>query len=231
MIHAAVSASAVFALLLASQPQPVPDPRCPAGSTSPEAFADWYRRALGYNAELYAAEHGRPPGEGELLPLLPEQIELNLEILCNCLPRLGERERPPPDAGSCVPDAATLCLDGRWLGDGRFEVRVAFQAVPAAAPCDEGQVRTLADRRLRREGLFWCSEPEDPELMFKLVDGCAVNGYYWVVWSAARGVELTATVTDTRTDQETVYVVRSAAPETDLEALPCEPADGPVSER
>lgn len=247
MFHAAKfrsarSAFAAFALLLTLQPwllgaqgqiagsPALSEPRCPEGSTTPKLFAAWFRRATELNAELFVAEHGRAPEEGELRPLLPEQIELNLKILCNCRPhRRTEREQPPPAVGSCVPDAGTLCLDGRWPGDGRFEVRVMFHAVPAGAPCGAGQIRPLAGR-FRREGLFWCSGPEHPELMIKLVDGCAANGHYWVVWSAARGVEVSVTITDKRAEYELVHVVRGPAPETDLAAFPCEPA-GPISER
>lgn len=197
-------------------------PRCPRGSTSPQVFRDWYDKAM----ELNGAED-RPR------PLLREQIEANLRILCNCRPR-GEGERAaslPPAAGSCVASATTLCLDGRQPGDRRFEVGVVFQTVPANVPCAAGHARPVTGRRWVREGLFWCSEPENPELLIKLEDDCTTEDHFSVVWSVARGVELTVSITDTWTEDEKVYVVDRAGPRTDRRAFSCRPAKAPGPER
>lgn len=220
------SASAVLAFLLTSQhqafgereqerPLPPDEIQCPEGSTSPDLFSVWYRRAIRLNLEAFEAEHRHPPAEGELAPLLPELIEANMRVLCDCPSRR--------QAAGRVPNATTLFIDGRSPEDRRFEVEVAFQAVPSGVACSEGQARPVAVRGLNRGGFFWCSGPENPELLIKLLDGCAVNGHFWAVWSAASGVELTVTVTDTRRGDRKVFVVRdAAAPETDMEAFACE---------
>jgi hypothetical protein len=50
--------------------------------------------------------------------------------------------------------------------------------------------------------LFWFFGPANWELMVKVLDGCAVNGHWWVLGAAATDVEYTVRVTDTVTGEE-----------------------------
>ena len=42
-------------------------------------------------------------------------------------------------------------------------------------------------------------------MLIKVLDGCAINGRYWVFFAATTDVELTVTVTDTQENQTRVY--------------------------
>ncbi len=48
-------------------------------------------------------------------------------------------------------------------------------------------------------GQLWFFAPDNPELMVKVLDGCALNGHYWVLSAGATNVEYTLRVTDTLT--------------------------------
>jgi hypothetical protein len=65
--------------------------------------------------------------------------------------------------------------------------------VPAAGVSGPAQaVPVTADT-----GAFWFFEPDNLELMVKILDGTAVNGHFWVFYGALSNVGYTVTVTDT----------------------------------
>jgi hypothetical protein len=73
-------------------------------------------------------------------------------------------------------------------------------------------------------GLFWFFGPDNPEMLVKVLNGCSVNGKFWVFSSAGTNVGLTTTVTDTLTGHLKVYAnpdLTPAAPVQDTGALPC----------
>lgn len=163
-----------------------PEPQCPEGSTSPGVFTDWYRRALQLNADLFVREYGRLPAEDELRPLLPEQIEANLSTLCNCL--------SSHDDDGCVASGTTLCLN-----NDRFKVEVAWQT---STGMGLGQV---VPDGTGDSSIFWFFSPNNWEMLFKVLDGCVINGHFWVLFAATTDVGFTATVTDTQEDEVKVY--------------------------
>lgn len=95
----------------------------------------------------------------------------------------------------CVADAASLCLQ-----DGRFRVRAAW-ATAAATGVGTAIPSTPADD----SGLLWFFAPDNWEIAVKVLDGCAVNGRFWVFAAALSDVELALTVTDTTTGATRVY--------------------------
>jgi predicted esterase len=115
-------------------------------------------------------------------------------------------------ASGCAAGAAALCLN-----KSRFRVEVAWdangtsgagQAVPGAA----------AD-----SGLFWFFNASNWELMVKVLDGCALNGNYWVYSAATTDVHYVLTVTDTLTGRVNHYenpAGKAAAATTDSSAFP-----------
>ena len=115
-------------------------------------------------------------------------------------------------ASGCTAGATALCLN-----KGRFRVEVAWdangtsgagQAVPEAA----------AD-----SGLFWFFNAANWELMVKVLDGCALNGNYWVYSAATTDVHYVLTVTDTLTGRVNHYenpAGKPAAATTDSSAFP-----------
>jgi hypothetical protein len=50
-------------------------------------------------------------------------------------------------------------------------------------------------------GYFWFFNPDNVEVVLKVLDGRPVNGKFWVFYGALSTVEYTLTVTDTETGQ------------------------------
>jgi hypothetical protein len=99
---------------------------------------------------------------------------------------LVSHARPDPAPSGCVAGEAALCLN-----HGRFRVEVSWDAGGTSGP---GRVvpGAAAD-----SGLFWFFGPDNWELLVKVIDGCALNGRYWVFSAATTDVHYVLTVTDT----------------------------------
>ena len=54
-------------------------------------------------------------------------------------------------------------------------------------------------------GLFWFFDEDNWEVLVKVLDGCAVNGHYWVLAAATTDVEYTLDVTDSVSGTSTSY--------------------------
>lgn len=96
--------------------------------------------------------------------------------------------------GPCVPDAQTLCLGGR------FRARATWKAGDGRAGLASVLPVPSAD-----SGLLWFVSPDNLELLVKVLDGCAQNGWYWIFTGPATNVQYLLTVTDTRTGRVRVY--------------------------
>lgn len=101
----------------------------------------------------------------------------------------------PETAAACVPGPHRLCL-----ADGRFRVEVTWRNF--SGQTGEGSVAACSTAD---SGLFWFFDPDNWELMVKVLDGCALTGHHWVFAAATTTVEYTLTVTDTRTGEAKVY--------------------------
>jgi Fibronectin type III domain len=87
---------------------------------------------------------------------------------------------------TCVPDAETLCLNG-----GRFKLRAHWQT-------SQGSQGTAQTRGLTADtGTFWFFDPANVEMVVKVLNGCALNGRYWVFAGGLTNVRVIWTVTDT----------------------------------
>lgn len=102
-------------------------------------------------------------------------------------PDSGQAAGGSAGPASCTPDEATLCLHGR-----RFAVTVRWRT----AAGEEGSGR-LVPVSSADSGLFWFFRSANWELLVKVLDGCAVNGHYWVFAAATTNVEYTLEVRDT----------------------------------
>ena len=114
--------------------------------------------------------------------------------------------------GSCVPDVDALCL-----GDRRFAVRAAWQANG-----EQGAGR--AANVTRDTGRFSFFQPGNVELVVKAIDGCALNGHFWVFAGGLTNVETAVTVTDTTTGVDRTYENPAGTPFSpvqDTAAFPC----------
>ena len=100
--------------------------------------------------------------------------------------------------GACREGAGDLCLR-----DGRFEVRAHWSrpdvleefGAGTAVPVD------ISDE----SGLFWFFEPENIELVVKVLDGREINGSYWVFFGALSDVEYWITVRDAESGERRTY--------------------------
>jgi predicted esterase len=121
-------------------------------------------------------------------------------------------DHPKPAAPlACVPAADVLCLQG-----GRFRVEVDWET-----PAAQGR-GSVVPAGAASSGLFWFFSPENWELMVKVLDGCAVNGHYWVFSAATTDVRYRLTVTDTSNGRTATYdnaAGTAARAVTDTEAL------------
>jgi hypothetical protein len=100
--------------------------------------------------------------------------------------------------GVCTPSATTLCLDDQ-VGDRRFKAEVAYSTVLGGGSAGDGQAISLSSLGVRRGGLFWFFSADNPEMLVKVLNGCPINGHYWVFYSAGTNVGFSLRVTDTQT--------------------------------
>ena len=139
-------------------------------------------------------DHGGPTPTHALLPDSPA-IDLAPGASC---PGADQRGRPRPadgcDAGAverlpgCQPDEHTLCL-----GEGdRFRVTARWAAQGADGP---GRAVPLA----AFAGSFWFFDAANLEITVKVLDGCNLNGRFWVFLSGLTDVGVEVTVEDTAT--------------------------------
>ena len=104
-------------------------------------------------------------------------------------------EADPRLAPLCTPDPHTLCL-----ASGRFSATAFYQLSPSG-PSIEATAVALTDAT----GYFWFFDAANVELTVKVLDGCGVNGFYWVFASGLTNVGVNLTVTDLRTGEQKVY--------------------------
>jgi ELWxxDGT repeat protein len=90
--------------------------------------------------------------------------------------------------GGCVPSATALCIAG-----GRFKVEAFWRDFQGNSGAGQAQPLT-ADT-----GTFWFFNPDDVEVIVKVLDGRALDGHFWVFYGALSNVEYALTVTDTAT--------------------------------
>ncbi len=127
-----------------------------------------------------------------------------------------------------MPGPAVLCLD-HLPGDRRFRVEAAFATALAGGRQGPAAAVPLAPFGMPAAGLFWFFSGDNPELLVKVLDGCASNGRHWLFAAAATNTAYTLEVLDTLTGRRRVYTnadLAPASPVLDPAAFPC---DGPRS--
>jgi hypothetical protein len=119
------------------------------------------------------------------------------------------------DADGCVSSDLDLCLQ-----NGRFEVVAEW--TDFSGNSGDGHALPLAGDA--NTGLLWFFSADNVEVTVKVLEGCPVNGHWWVFISSGSTVEYTVTVTDTATGESRQYTNDSgeAAPlVTDTQAFDC----------
>lgn len=101
------------------------------------------------------------------------------------------------DTGACVAGDTTLCLS-----DGRFRVTVVWRT--SGGDSGDGQAVPFSEDT----GFFWFFDPDNLELIIKVLDACQLPGFnnFWVFFAATTNVDFTVTVTDTATGVTKEYM-------------------------
>lgn len=126
---------------------------------------------------------------------------------------------PPPPSGSCTSDADTLCLVG-----GRYRVEIDYATSQGGGA--SGAAGVVPGITYVDSGLFYFFQPNNWELLIKVIDACVLNNRVWIFYAATTNVGFTVTVTDTLTGEvwtRTNPDLTTAAPVQDTSALGCGP--------
>ncbi len=121
-------------------------------------------------------------------------------------------------AAGCAASATSVCIDGRFL------VQTSFHTRQGGGRSGAGQAIGLQSLGVGQGGLFWFFSQDNPEMLIKVIDGCALNQRFWVFYAAGTNVGFTVTVTDTQTGHTRTYMNAdgtAAPPVQDTSALAC----------
>ena len=126
-------------------------------------------------------------------------------------------------AEQCQTGPGILCIDS-VAGDGAFRLAIDFSTTQGGGLSGRASAIPLAPLGVTRGGLFWFFGADNPEVLAKVLDGCAINGKHWFFSSAGTNVGYRLTLLDTRTGASKTYANRDlveAVPIQDSSALPC----------
>ena len=122
-----------------------------------------------------------------------------------------------PAAGSegCLPTFTRACLQHR-----RFAIDVTYDATIFGGRAGDATPQMESDESLK----FSFFQPQNLELLLKIIDGCSYNGHFWVYLSGLTNVGVSLRITDMITGA--VFDVdnppgTALAPVIDIEALAC----------
>lgn len=148
--------------------------------------------------------------------IAPAITDTDAFATCDALGPVPSRgPRPNPDAGhanplpwpsvngveaganqaNCVPGPTTLCLN-----EGRFRAEINWRDFAG---------NTAAGQRVLfgsdNSGLFYFFNPDNWEMLIKVLDGCGFNDRFWIFFAATTNVEFSLKVTDTETGITKAY--------------------------
>lgn len=98
------------------------------------------------------------------------------------------------DEPTCVGDGESLCLQKE-----RFRISVDWTTGDGQS--GEGN----AIQGGENDGSFWFFGPRNPEIFVKVLDGCAIDGHYWVFAAGLTDVGVTLKVEDTAANETRTY--------------------------
>ncbi len=126
----------------------------------------------------------------------------------------GDRIGRLSPAAGCIFDPQTLCLN-----IGAFSVTASFQSTPGG-PSSPARAVALTGNA----GYFWFFDPSNVEMTVKVLDGCSVNGSYWVFAAGMTNVGVDWKVTRSQTNAARNYSNPPGTafqPIQDTAAFPC----------
>jgi hypothetical protein len=110
-------------------------------------------------------------------------------------------------AGACVDSATTLCLQQK-----RFSV--TGSRINPSPPVPGQVVRAGSE-----SGHMHSGNPDNLEMLIKVLNGCTQNNRYWVFAAPLTDVRYTITVTDTQTGNVKIYTNPPGSPVQDTSAF------------
>ncbi|MDE2924649.1 MAG: endonuclease/exonuclease/phosphatase family protein [Acidobacteriota bacterium] len=137
---------------------------------------------------VYLSSDARPPVE-------PSPCEAST-------PRPSPDPEPPPDSEPPPPEPPDVgdCGDEDVLCVGNFDIQVEWRT------SDGRTGRGMAEKLTAESGYFWFFEPANIEMVIKVLDGCAIDGHFWVFGAGLTDVEVTTTVRDRRNGARKTWV-------------------------
>jgi hypothetical protein len=130
----------------------------------------------------------------------------------------------PAAGANCTPSASDLCIDQN-PGDRRFQITSHYHTTQSGGATGSGTAISLTSLGVTQGGLFWFFSASNPEMLFKIIDGCSLTGNFWVFFASTTNVGYTVTVTDTKNGNQAVYHnadLTTAQSVQDTAALPCQ---------
>ena len=102
------------------------------------------------------------------------------------------------EANDAVPDSGFVVSNGQPMGDpvmldGRFKVELYWQNFEGGSGSGRLAVRS------EDSAVFYFYDSLNWEVLIKVLDGCHINGFFWVFAAATTNLEYALTVTDTET--------------------------------
>ncbi|HEV8238014.1 MAG TPA: hypothetical protein VGS57_01445 [Thermoanaerobaculia bacterium] len=97
------------------------------------------------------------------------------------------------------------CTSSVCLHDGRFAVDIRW-----FTNTSNGQARPI--QVTSDSATYWFFGPNNIELVVKVLDGCAVNGYYWVFMAGLTNVRVEVTITDVASGETWTHVNPAGTP-------------------
>ena len=112
-----------------------------------------------------------------------------------------------PVDGGCTPNATTLCIDNPLNpGDRRFRVTMSFQTTQGGGRSGDAQAIPLGSVGITKGGLFAFSDPGNPEVLVKVLNGCnSAAPHWWVFYAPTTNFGFELVVFDTLRNQSVTY--------------------------
>ena len=120
---------------------------------------------------------------------------------------------------ACIRSDTVLCIEN-GPGDARFQLSVDTLHSGTAGTA-QASLSTLG---IAHGGSFWFFSQDNPEVLVKVLNGCAINNHFWVFVTAGTNIGFTVHVKDTTTSLTSDYANQdgtAAVPVQDTKAFRC----------
>lgn len=104
----------------------------------------------------------------------------------------------------CTPSDTILCIDDQ-PSDRRFKVTVSFATAQGGGLSGDARATPLSSLGISKGGIFSFTDPANPEVLVKVLNGCSITNHFWVFFAATTNVGFTLCVEDTVAEVEKCY--------------------------